>query len=173
MSIHTIRFTLNGQERVIENVPSHMTLLELLRERLGLTGTKDGCGEGDCGACTIIMDGLAVNACLVLAAQADGHDIVTIEGLEQEGQPDPLQCAFVEYGAVQCGYCTPGLLMSAKALLTVNPYPSEDDIRRAIAGNLCRCTGYISVLQAIRAASSRHTHKGETDYRHEEGAEER
>ena len=149
---HHITITVNGQEHRLA-VESHRTLLQVLRDELGLTGTKDGCGEGDCGACTVLLDGQPVNSCLVLAPQADGHRIVTVEGLSLDG-PHPLQRAFVEEGAVQCGFCTPGLLMAAKALLDRNPHPSEEEIKRALSGNLCRCTGYVKVIKAVLKAAS-------------------
>jgi carbon-monoxide dehydrogenase small subunit len=127
-------------------------LLDVLRDQLGLTGTKEGCAEGECGACTVIVDGRAVNACVMLAVQARGKEVLTVEGLAEDGQLDLLQQKFVEYGAVQCGYCTPGMLMSAKALLMANPVPSDQDIRIALAGNLCRCTGYSAIVAAVKAA---------------------
>ncbi len=148
---HQITIAVNGQEHRL-TVESHRTLLQVLRDELGLTGTKDGCGEGDCGACTVLLDGQPVNSCLVLAPQADGHQIVTVEGLRLDG-PHPLQQAFVEEGAVQCGFCTPGLLMAAKALLDRNPHPSEEEIKRALSGNLCRCTGYVKVIKAVLKAA--------------------
>lgn len=128
-------------------------LIDVLREKAGLTGTKKGCGTGDCGACTVIIDRRPVTSCLVLAVAADGKPIETVEGLTQEGQLHPLQQTFVECGAIQCGYCTPGLLMMAKALLNENPGPTGDQIRAGIAGNLCRCTGYTKVVEAIMAAN--------------------
>lgn len=128
-------------------------LIDVLRDQLGLTGAKEGCGEGECGACTVLVDGKAVNSCLMLAVQARGKEILTVEGLAVDGELDRLQQKFVEHGAVQCGYCTPGMLMSAKALLMENPVPSEQDIRIALAGNLCRCTGYAAIVAAVRAAS--------------------
>src|SRR5262249_33986074 len=129
--------------------------LELLRERLGLTGTKEGCGNGNCGTCTVLFDGQPVNACLVLAQEVPGHDIVTIEGLARgSGGLDPIQQALVDFGATQCGFCTPGIVLAAKALLDNTPNPSEDAIRRAIAGNLCRCTGYVKIIEAIAAAAA-------------------
>lgn len=136
-------------------VPATRTLLEFLREDLGLTGTKEGCGKGECGACTVLLDGKPVNSCLVLAYQADGREVLTIEGLERDGRLHPIQEAFVTEGAVQCGFCTPGMIMSARALLGVNPSPTRDEIRRAISGNLCRCTGYAKIIKAIEAAASR------------------
>jgi carbon-monoxide dehydrogenase small subunit len=147
-----IKLKLNGLWREVETRPDRI-LLDLLREELGLTGTKKGCEAGECGACTVIMNGRAVLACLVPAAKADGAEITTIEGLAGEGELHPLQQAFLEAGAVQCGYCTPGMLLAAKALLDANPDPSVGDVKRAISGNLCRCTGYTKILQAVRAAA--------------------
>jgi len=153
MSTHVVELMVNGQLRTA-TASGSTTLLELLRDQLGLTGTKDGCSEGDCGACTIVMDGQAVKSCLVLAAQADGSVITTVEGLTGPGgRPHPLQEAFVETGAVQCGYCTPAMLMAAKALLDANPQPTKDDIRAALVGNLCRCTGYAKVMAAVEQAA--------------------
>ena len=129
------------------------TLLSLLRDHLGLTGAKWACGTGDCGACTVIMDGRAVTSCLVLALDANGREVLTIEGLAKDGEFHPLQRAFIEHGAVQCGYCIPGIIMMAKALLDENPYPSEEEVRSALRGNLCRCTGYNKILDAVLAAS--------------------
>ena len=128
-------------------------LLDVLRDQLGLTGTKEGCAEGECGACTVLVDGRAIASCVMLAVQARGKAVITVEGLAEDGELDLLQQKFVEYGAVQCGYCTPGMLMSAKALLLENPVPSDQDIRVALAGNLCRCTGYSSIVAAVKAAS--------------------
>jgi carbon-monoxide dehydrogenase small subunit len=130
------------------------TLLRVLREELRLTGTKKGCGQGDCGVCTVIMNGKAVNACLVLALQAEGKEIETVEGLGTEEKLHPLQASFIKHGAVQCGFCTPGMLMSAVALLRKNPRPNEEETRRGISGNLCRCTGYVKIIKAIRDAST-------------------
>ena len=152
MSKHTIRFTVNGQQRVL-TTDANRTLLQALRDDLGLTGVKDGCSEGECGACTVIMDGKPVNSCLVLAAQADGSTILTIEGLGTREQPHPMQTAFVEEGAVQCGYCIPGVLISAYALLQEKPAPTDEEIRVAIAGNLCRCTGYTKIVTAVKKAA--------------------
>jgi carbon-monoxide dehydrogenase small subunit len=143
--------TVNGMQYEVEARPT-VRLLDVLRDQLGLTGTKEGCGEGECGACTVIVDGKAVNSCVMLAVQARGKDVLTVEGLAEGGELDLLQQKFVEYGAVQCGYCTPGMLMSAKALLMANPVPSEQDIRIALAGNLCRCTGYAAIVAAVKAA---------------------
>jgi aerobic carbon-monoxide dehydrogenase small subunit len=143
--------TVNGMQYEVEARPT-ARLLDVLRDQLGLTGTKEGCAEGECGACTVIVDGRAVNSCVMLAVQARGKDVLTVEGLAEGGELDLLQQKFVEYGAVQCGYCTPGMLMSAKALLMANPVPSEQDIRIALAGNLCRCTGYSAIVAAVKAA---------------------
>lgn len=147
-----IRFKLNGSECSIVTDPGKR-LLDVLREDLGLTGTKEGCGEGECGACTVIIDGLAVNSCLVLIGQLGGKEIITVEGLEKDGELDSLQKAFINNGAVQCGYCTPGMLMSSKALLMKNPHPTEEEIRIAISGNLCRCTGYTKIVAAVKEVS--------------------
>ncbi len=152
MSTHTITLNVNGQPRTL-TTPANRTLLQALRDDLGLTGVKDGCSEGECGACTVLLDGRPVNACLVLAAQADGCTVVTIEGLGTREHPHPLQTAFVEEGAVQCGYCIPGVIMSAYALLRENPQPTDEEIRTAIAGNLCRCTGYTKIVAAVKRAA--------------------
>jgi aerobic carbon-monoxide dehydrogenase small subunit len=152
-----IEMTVNGQRHRVMINPKDR-LLDVLRDRLNLKGAKEGCsGEGECGACTVIMDGQAVNSCLVLAFQARDREIITIEGLEKNGEFDRLQQAFIDQGAVQCGYCTPGMIMSAKALLMKNPHPTETDIRTAIAGNLCRCTGYIKIIKAIQSAAAENT----------------
>lgn len=145
-----IKLIVNGQERALLVEPRR-TLLDALRYDLGLTGTKEGCGNGNCGTCTVLVDGRAVNSCLVLAVEVQGRDVVTIEGVAQDGQLHPLQQAFVGEGAAQCGFCTPGIILSAKALLDANPRPSEAEVRQAIAGNLCRCTGYDKVVRAILA----------------------
>ena len=136
-------------------VEPHRTLLEVLRDTLGLTGTKKGCDEGECGACTVLIDGEAVLSCLLLAVEAQGKRITTIEGLAKDGQLHPLQQAFIDHGAIQCGFCTPGVILSAKALLDRNPKPTEAEVRAAIAGNLCRCTGYVKSVEAILAASEK------------------
>lgn len=147
------KFVLNNQPVEISTYPNRR-LVDLLREDLGLTGTKEGCGIGECGACTVILNGKAVNSCLVLAGQVDGADIQTIEYLAREGKMNRLQENFLEFGAVQCGFCTPGMLMSATALLQDNPEPDEREIREAIAGNLCRCTGYKQIINAIQKTAS-------------------
>ena len=138
---------------VTMSVPGGERLLDTIRERLRLTGAKEGCGVGECGACTVILNGRAVNSCLVLTAQCDGAEIVTVEGLAEDGKMHALQRAFIEHGAVQCGFCTPGMLMSAKALLDADPHPDRHKIRQAIAGNLCRCTGYEQIVQAIESVA--------------------
>lgn len=145
-----LRMKVNG--KMIEaRVDPTWTLLRVLREELSLTGTKEGCGQGDCGACTVIMNGKAVHACLVLALQAEGKEIETIEGLGTPENLHPLQASFIRNGAVQCGFCTPGMLMSAVALLRKNPRPTEEEIKKGISGNLCRCTGYVKIIKAIAA----------------------
>lgn len=149
----TIIFNLNGESVQVEIEP-HLTLLQLLRDRVGLTGTKEGCGMGECGACTVLLDGKTVNSCIFPAIEVDGKSVTTIEGLtDAQGNLHPIQKAFIEYGAIQCGFCTPGMVLSAKALLDENPKPTEEEIRDGIAGNLCRCTGYLQIVQAIKAAS--------------------
>jgi len=148
-----IRLQINGQERALE-VEARDTLLDVLRERLGLTGTKRGCDMGECGACTVLMDGRPVNACMLLAVDAAAHSILTIEGLAQD-QLHIIQQAFVDRGAIQCGYCTPGMILTARAFLALSPRPSRLEVRRAISGNLCRCTGYQKIVDAIMDAASR------------------
>ena len=146
-------FRLNGEAVNVE-VESSWTLLYLVREVLELTGTKLGCGYGECGACTVIMDGQAVNACLVPVLEAEGRSVTTIEGLVQpDGQLHPLQRTFIDHGAVQCGFCTPGMIMSAKALLDENQSPTDEEIKESVAGNLCRCTGYVKIIEAVKAAA--------------------
>jgi len=147
-----IRFTVNGR-KVDREVTADSRLLDLLRDDLHLTGTKEGCGEGECGACTVLIDGKAVNSCLVLAPQADGKDILTVEGLAKGDELHPIQRAFVEKGAVQCGFCTPGFIMSTYALLKENPNPSNEEILTALEGNLCRCTGYTKIIEAVHYAA--------------------
>lgn len=146
-----ISLNVNGKDHTLE-VEEDMRLIDLLREKLGLTGVKEGCSEGECGACTVIMDGEVVNSCLVMAFQAEGSSILTIEGLGDEENIHPIQQAFIDVGAVQCGYCTPGMILAAKALLDKNPNPTEEEIREAISGNLCRCTGYNKIVQAVDKA---------------------
>jgi len=152
MAYHAMTVTVNGSVERLE-VPSNMTLLQMLRDRLALTGTKNGCEAGECGACTVLLDGEPVNSCLVLAVEADGHQVLTVEGLAAGGQLSPLQQAFIEHNAVQCGFCTPGMLMSATALLQRNPNPSRQEIQEALVGNLCRCTGYVRIIDAIAEAT--------------------
>ena len=149
--MYPLTMTLNGESVTVEVEPFEI-LVDVLRDKLGLTGTKIGCNEGECGACTVIMDGQAVLSCLLPAMKAHGREVVTIEGLSRDGELHPLQRAFIEKGSVQCGYCTPGMIMSAKALLDENPQPNPDEIEEAIAGNLCRCTGYFQIIEAIEAA---------------------
>ena len=154
MATHSITVTVNGLKEHLD-VPSNMTLLQMLREKLVLTGTKNGCMAGECGACTVLMNGEPTNSCMVLAVEADGAEIVTVEGLAHDDQLTPLQEAFAEHNAVQCGFCTPGMLISAHALLERNPHPTEDEVKEAMVGNLCRCTGYLRVIQAIEMAAEK------------------
>jgi aerobic-type carbon monoxide dehydrogenase small subunit (CoxS/CutS family) len=150
-----ISLTLNGS-RIDVTADSHQSLLDLLRGPLGMTGTKEGCGEGECGACTVLVDGLAVNSCLYPACEAQGKDILTIEGMADiNNQLSLIQQAFVDSGAIQCGFCTPGMVLSAKALLDSHPDPSDTDIREALSGNLCRCTGYVQIVEAVKKAANR------------------
>jgi carbon-monoxide dehydrogenase small subunit len=148
----TITFTVNGVPRTLD-CEVHHTLLHVLRDGLNLTGTKECCAEGECGACTVLLNGRAVNACLVLAAECDGEDVQTIEGLAAGGRLDPLQQAFVASGAVQCGFCIPGMIVAARYLLSTNPDPSEDEVREGLSGNLCRCAGYSRIVNAVLMAA--------------------
>ena len=147
-----IKLTVNGERHELR-VPVERLLVDLLREALGLTGTKVSCGEGECGACTVLVNGKAINSCLTLAISVDGCEITTIEGLAKDGSLHPLQEAFIEHGAAQCGFCTPGMILSAKALLDESPHANEDEIKQALAGNLCRCTGYASILRAVHSVA--------------------
>lgn len=151
---HRITTWVNGERYDLE-VESHHTLLHMLREQLVLTGTKNGCAEGECGACTVLMDGEPINSCLTLAVEADGHHITTVEGLAHDDQLDPIQEAFMDLGGTQCGFCTPGFLISARALLDRNPNPTEEEIRAGLVGNLCRCTGYTRIVAAVQEAARR------------------
>jgi aerobic carbon-monoxide dehydrogenase small subunit len=151
----TVSFRVNGRDVEVATA-AHQTLLDLLRDELRLTGTKECCAEGECGACTILMNGGAVCSCLVLAAEVQGHEIVTIEGLERDGEPSALQRAFIATGAVQCGFCIPGMIMAAHHLLTTNPSPTRGEIQEALAGNLCRCGGYSRIIEAVERAATGH-----------------
>lgn len=166
MSKIMIELTINGMKRKVETT-TQTRLLDLIRDDLRLTGTKEGCGKGECGACTVIMNGELVASCLVLALQADGAVITTIEGIGNGDRLDPIQEAFIETGAVQCGFCTPGMILAVKKLLEENPHPDEEEIKRGISGNLCRCTGYQKIFDAIKLAanrlSSRNGGRGEKD----------
>ena len=152
MAFHRITLTVNGEPEQVD-VPSNLTLLGLLREKLALTGTKNGCSAGECGACTVLMNGEPVNSCMVLAVECDGAAIITVEGLAHDGQLDPVQQAIIDSGGVQCGFCTPGILITARALLDRNSKPSEEEICDALVGNLCRCTGYVRIIQGIQEAA--------------------
>ena len=152
MTSVALTLTVNGEIHQVVAEP-HRTLLDVLRTDLGLTGTKENCLEAECGVCTVLLDGLAVNACILLAAQCRGRSVVTIEGLAAPGETHPIQQAFIDQGAVQCGYCIPGMILSAKAYLEENPEPSEAEIREALAGNLCRCTGYQKIADAVMSAA--------------------
>jgi carbon-monoxide dehydrogenase small subunit len=154
MAIHHISLTINGEYEQVD-VPSEMTLLQMLREKLAITGTKNGCNAGECGSCTVLLNDEPVNSCMVLAVECQGASIVTVEGLAQDGVLDSVQQTIMEHGGVQCGFCTPGILISARALLDRNPDPSEDDIREALVGNLCRCTGYLRIVDAVKDAAAR------------------
>lgn len=152
MAFHKISITINGElDQVV--VPSNMTLMQMLRESLALTGTKNGCSAGECGACTVLLNGEPVNSCMVLAVECDGAKILTVEGLAGDKRLDPIQEAIIEAGGVQCGFCTPGILISSRALLNRNPNPSDEEIREALVGNLCRCTGYQRIVEAVKKAA--------------------
>jgi carbon-monoxide dehydrogenase small subunit len=152
MGYHRILLTVNGTKEQVD-VPSNMTLLRMLREKLALTGTKNGCAAGECGACTVMMNGEPVNSCMVLAAECDGAEIITVEGLAKDHQLDSIQEMMMEAGGVQCGFCTPGILITARALLNRNPNPNDAEIREALVGNLCRCTGYFRIIDAVKKAA--------------------
>ena len=154
MAFHKINVTVNGKDEQLV-VPSNMTLMRMLRESLALTGTKIGCSAGECGACTVLINREPVNSCMVLAAECDGVEIVTVEGLAGDEQLDPIQDAIIDAGGVQCGFCTPGILISSRALLDRIPNPSEEEIRAALVGNLCRCTGYVRIIESVKAAARR------------------
>ena len=154
MTETTVTFIVNGKEVTLKVSPKER-LIDTLREQLNLTGTKEGCSIGECGACTVILDGKAVCSCLILTGQIRGSEVLTIEGLEVAGKLDPLQKAFIDYQAVQCGFCTPGMLMSAKALLMKNPHPSREEIKTSLEGNLCRCTGYEQIIEAIESVANK------------------
>ncbi len=156
----TLEFTVNGETVSLMVLPN-CTLLEVLREEVGLTGAKEGCGEGACGACTVLLDGRPIRGCLTLALEAAGREVTTVEGLAGHDTLDPLQAAFIEHGSVQCGFCTPGMLMSAKGLLLEDSAPNEQDIRRALSGNICRCTGYAKIVEAVVDVSNKE--QGEAD----------
>ena len=149
-----VTFMVNGKETTLKVGPKER-LLDTLREQLKLTGTKEGCSVGECGACTVILDGKAVSSCLILTGQIAGSEVLTIEGLEVDGNLDPLQQAFIDHHAIQCGFCTPGMLMSAKALLIHNPHPSREEIKTVLEGNLCRCTGYKQIIEAIESLANK------------------
>ncbi|MCL4303326.1 MAG: (2Fe-2S)-binding protein [Anaerolineae bacterium] len=154
---YKLKFSVNRQT-VSLMIEAQLTLLEVLRDKLGLTGTKEGCGTGDCGACTVLVDGRPVCACLLLAAEVEDSEVTTVEGLASSEKLHPLQEVFIAVGGLQCGFCTPGMLMSAAAFLTQNPEPSETDIRQALAGNLCRCTGYDKIVRAVQAVAREMSH---------------
>jgi aerobic carbon-monoxide dehydrogenase small subunit len=154
-----LRFMVNGEDREVDGAWEGESLLFVLRERMGLPGSKNACEQGECGSCSVYMDGVLVCACLVLAAQAEGRDVVTVEGLGGETELHPIQDAFVEAGAVQCGFCTPGFVMAAHELLGRNPHPSDLEIREALAGNLCRCTGYEKIIDAVRAVAGERSNR--------------
>ncbi|HPH95545.1 MAG TPA: (2Fe-2S)-binding protein [Anaerolineaceae bacterium] len=152
MSLHRINLKINGVAEQVD-VASNTTLLQMLRDRLALTGTKNGCAAGECGACTVMLNGEPINSCMILAVECEGADLVTIEGLAKDGQLDVVQQAIIDQGGVQCGFCTPGILISARALLNRNPDPTDYEIRDALVGNLCRCTGYVPIIAAVKQAA--------------------
>lgn len=152
MLFHKINLTVNGSSESLD-VPSNMTLMRLLREILALTGTKNGCSAGECGACTVLLNGEPVNSCMVLAAECDGAEVITVEGLAGDQQLNPIQEAIINAGGVQCGFCTPGILITSRALLDRNPDPSDDEIKEALVGNLCRCTGYVRIIESVKEAA--------------------
>jgi len=154
MANHQISLMINGATEQV-SVSSNLTLMQLLRDKLALTGTKNGCNAGECGACTVLLNGEPVNSCMVLAVECDGMSVITVEGLVKDGVLDPVQQTIIEHGGVQCGFCTPGILISARALIDRKPDPSDDDIREALVGNLCRCTGYLRIVDAVKEAASR------------------
>ena len=151
---YPLKLKVNGEVYELE-VPANWTLLDVIREKCGLTGTKQGCGNGECGACTVLLDEEPVNSCLVLALQANGKNVLTVEGLSKDGAIDPIQEAFITHGAIQCGFCTPGMVLSVKALLDRNPKPKELEIREALVGNFCRCTGYQKIVEAIQSLAGK------------------
>ena len=154
MKLHRISVTINREYEQVD-IPANMTLLQMLREKLALTGTKNGCMAGECGSCTVMLNGEPVNSCMVLAVECDEAEVLTVEGLAKDHVLDPVQQAIIQHGGVQCGFCTPGVLISARALLDRNPDPKEDEIREALVGNLCRCTGYIRIVDAVQEAATR------------------
>jgi carbon-monoxide dehydrogenase small subunit len=154
MKLYRISMTINREYEQVD-VPANMTLLQMLRDKLAITGTKNGCMAGECGACTVMLNGEPVNSCMVLAVECDGAEVLTVEGLARDHVLDPVQQAIIQHGGVQCGFCTPGVLISARALLDRNPDPKEEEIREALVGNLCRCTGYIRIVDAVQEAASR------------------
>jgi len=154
MTTHRINLKINGSSEQVD-VASNLTLLQMLREKLAMTGTKNGCMAGECGACTVMLNGEPVNSCMVLAVECDGAEVLTVEGLAKDGMLDPIQETIINQGGVQCGFCTPGILISARALLNRKPSPSESDIREALVGNLCRCTGYLRIVDAVKDAAAR------------------
>ena len=152
MALHRIQLTVNDELEQVD-VPSNMTLLAMLREKLALTGTKNGCTAGECGACTVLVNGAPMNSCMILAVECNGAMITTVEGLPQDGKLDPIQDALIATGGIQCGFCIPGVLISSRALLDRNPNPTDEEIRLALVGNLCRCTGYVRIIEAVKQAA--------------------